>query len=74
MDGVMDSLDMSLSKLLEFVIDRGPGVLQSMSCIETHMTERLNRTTEEAANHRSLLTQQFYFMSQFSGISLVGSH
>ena len=30
LDGVMDSLDMSLSKLLEFVIDRGPGVLQSM--------------------------------------------
>jgi len=49
-------------------------MLQSMSCIESHMTEQLNRTTEEAGNNRSLLTQQFYFMSQFSGILLVGSH
>ena len=51
-----------------------PGVLQSMSCIESHTTEELNRTTEEAGNHRSLLTQKFYLMSQFRGRSLVGSH
>ena len=30
LDGIMDSMDMSLSKLQEMVKDRKPGVLQSM--------------------------------------------
>ena len=30
LDGIADSMDMSLSKLLEMVKDRKPGVLQSM--------------------------------------------
>ena len=43
MDGITDSMDMSLSKLWELVIGR-PGVLWSMGCKESDMTEWLNWT------------------------------
>ena len=42
MDDITDSMDMSLSKLLELVMDKRLGVLQSMES----QTVRHNRVTE----------------------------
>ena len=42
LDGIIDSMDMSLSELWEMVKDRKPGMLQSTGCKESDTTERLN--------------------------------
>ena len=42
LDGITDSMDMSLSKLQELVMDREPGMLQSWGHKELDMTEQLN--------------------------------
>ena len=39
LDGITDSLDMSLNKLWELVMDRKPGVLQSMGSERIGATE-----------------------------------
>ena len=41
LDGIIDSMDMSLSKLWEMVKDRKPGMLQSMGS-QRDTTEQLN--------------------------------
>ena len=41
LDGITDSMDMSLGKLQELVMDRKPGVLQPMGS-QSVITERLN--------------------------------
>ena len=40
-DGLTNSMDMSLSKLWELVMEGRPGVLQSLGS-QSHMTEGLN--------------------------------
>ena len=40
LNGITDSMDMSLSKLWELVMDREPGVLQSMGSKKWDMTEQ----------------------------------
>ena len=41
LDGIINSVDVSLSKLWEMVKDGKPGVLQSMG-LQSDMTEQLN--------------------------------
>ena len=41
LDGITDSMNMSLSKLLEIVKDGQPGVLQSLGSKESNTTGRL---------------------------------
>ena len=42
LDGITDSMDMSLGGLWELVLDRRPVVLQFMGSQRVGMTERLN--------------------------------
>ena len=46
MDGITDSMDMSLSKLWDLWWTGKPGVLQSMGRKESDTTEQLNRTEQ----------------------------
>ena len=42
LDGITDSMDMSLGKLQELLTDRKPSVLRPMGSPRVDMTERLN--------------------------------
>ena len=44
MDGITNSMDMSLGKPRELVMDRRPGVLQSMGSQRAEHAEQLNCT------------------------------
>ena len=46
MDGIIDSMDMSLSKLRETVWTGKPGVLQSMGHTELDRTEQVNNNKD----------------------------
>ena len=46
LDGITDSMDMSLRKLWEMVKDRKPGVLQSMRSKVSDMTKQLNNNIQ----------------------------
>ena len=56
LDGFTDSMDMSLIKLQELVIDRKPGMLQFMGCKELDRTEQLNWTKLIKPHQESLGT------------------
>ena len=51
LDGITDSMDMSLSKLREMVKDREPGVLQSMGSKQSDMTDPLNNNRDNKGDY-----------------------
>ena len=53
LDGITDSMDMSLSKSQELVMDREALCLQSI-CKESDMTQQLNNNKNEDLCHLSL--------------------
>ena len=58
LDGITDSIDMSLNKLWELVMDRRPGVLQSMGSLRVRHNEvtelKLNRVLPGSSGGASL--------------------
>ena len=58
LDGIADSMDMSLSKLLEMVKDRKPGVLQSMRL------PRVGHSLETERQQRTTINKQMYSTSE----------
>ena len=56
LDGITDSMDMSLSKLQELVMDRRPGMLRFMGHKESDTTKRLN-WTELRTKHPGMRSQ-----------------
>ena len=59
LDGIIDSMDMSLSKLRDIVNDRKPGMLQSMGLQRVVMAEHLNNNNwtifwESTSKHSEL--------------------
>ena len=76
LDGITDSMDMSLSKLRELVMDRKFGMLQSMGHKEPDTTERLTLHyiiyLEEPISHlfiifvhSSIFTKSLYVQALF---------
>ena len=51
LDGITNSMDVNLSKLQELVMDRKPGMLQSMRLQKSDMTEQLNWTELNTMMH-----------------------
>ena len=58
LDGITDSMDMSLIKLQELVMDRKPGMLQFTGCKELDRTEQMNWTKLIKPHQESLGTSQ----------------
>ena len=64
LDGIIDSMDMNLSKLREIVRDRGPGVLQSRG------SQRIRRgwvTEQQQLCHQGIKARNGYLCQVLEG-------
>ena len=66
MDGITDSMDMSLSKIWELVMTGKHGVLQSMGHKELDTTEQLN-STELICKKNILILWSIQHLGHLSG-------
>ena len=74
LDGITDSMDMGLSRPGSWWWTGRPGVLQSMGCKQSAMTERLNWTEEQILSNMQfllltvlwVLSKGFFFFFNFN--------
>ena len=73
LDGIIDSMDMSLSKLQKLVMDRG--VAKSWTRLSGFtFTFHVHALEEEMATHSSVLAWRIPGMAEPGGLLSVGSH